>query len=130
VGMKYKPRNSLRAQQLRREAPPAERMLWRHLSARKLGGYKFSRQIQIGPFYGDLVCRTMKLVIELDGFSHEFSSVTDEARTKYMVREGYRVMRFQNSEIFSNVDGVLTAILEELKTMPSPNPSRLREGDS
>jgi very-short-patch-repair endonuclease len=130
----FKPRNTPRAKQLRNEASPAERRLWPHLSSSQLGGYKFSRQIQIGPFYGDFVCRTMKLVIELDGMSHDVQANYDIARTSYLESIGYTVMRFSNSDVFSNIEGVLVTILEALETLqaslPTPNPSRLREGDS
>lgn len=129
MGMAFKPRNTRRAQQLRAQATPAERELWRYLSASKLGGHEFSRQIPIGPYVGDFVCRQLKFIVELDGFSHETSVKRDEYRTKYLEREGYHVIRFLNEDVFDNLDGVLTAISEALKALPSPGPSRKREGD-
>jgi len=130
VGMAFKPRNTRKAQKLRTEATPAERQLWRYLSASKLDGYKFSRQIPVGPYVGDFVCRQLKFIVELDGFSHETSVKRDEYRTKYLEQEGYHVIRFLNEDVFKNLDGVLTVISEALKALPTPNPSRKREGDA
>ena len=55
------------AQSLRNNATPAERHLWRHLSRRQLDGHKFSRQMPVGPFVCDFMCREARLVIEVDG---------------------------------------------------------------
>ena len=127
--MNFKPRNTRKAQELRSQATPAERELWRYLNTSKLDGHKFSRQIPIGPFICDFVCRRSKLVVELDGFSHENTSDRDAKRTLFLEREGYKVVRFLNSDVFANMDGVLTAIGETLMALPTPSPSRLREGD-
>ena len=95
-----------------------------------MSGHKFSRQIPVGPFICDFVCRKSKLVVELDGFSHEMSTDDDAKRTLFLEREGYKVVRFMNAEVFSNLDGVLTAINEALKALPTPDPSRKREGEA
>lgn len=127
----FKPRDTQRARALRREATPAERTLWQYLSKRQLQGFKFSRQIPVGPYICDFICRAEKLVVELDGFSHEHSEQADQQRTDYIVAAGYRVMRFVNEDVFQNIEGVLTSIAETLTggDKPTPNPSRLREGN-
>ena len=129
MGLAFKPRNTQKAQELRATATPAERQLWQYLSASKLDGFKFSRQIPIGPYVADFVCRRSKFIVELDGFSHETSVKRDEYRTRFLEKEGYHVLRFLNEDVFSNLDGVLTAIGEALKALPTPSPSRKREGD-
>lgn len=105
----WKPRNTARAQALRRQATPAERELWRYISRSQLG-VRFSRQMPVGPFFADFLCRELRLVIELDGFSHDLEPERDASRDRSMAREGYAVLRFANADVFANVEGVVTAI--------------------
>jgi very-short-patch-repair endonuclease len=63
-----------RARALRGDAPSAERIVWRRLKNRQLGGWKFVRQYPIGPYFADFVCREKMLVVEIDGTTHS----TDE----------------------------------------------------
>jgi very-short-patch-repair endonuclease len=127
----FKPRNTKRAKELRHQASPAERWLWQYLSSSQLGGHKFSRQIPVGPYFVDFVCRNAKLVVELDGYSHDVRIEYDAARTRFIEAQGYRVIRFNNEDVIKNVEGVLTMIGLALaeSSLPTPNPSRLREGD-
>ncbi len=126
----FKPRNTKRAKELRQQASPAERRLWQYLSRSLLEGHKFSRQIPIGPYFADFVCRAMKLVVELDGYSHDVRVDYDAVRTKFIEAQGYRVIRFNNEDVIRNMEGVLTMIGQALagRSLPTPNPSRLREG--
>jgi very-short-patch-repair endonuclease len=102
------------ARKLRRDTTDAERRLWSHLRASQLGGVKFTRQLPIGDFVVDFACRSARIAIELDGGQHN-ESPTDEARTRVIEAHGYRVIRFWNNDVLQNTDGVLLAILEELK---------------
>ena len=117
-----------KSRELRRNATEAERLLWQHLSARKLRSTRFNRQFPIGQFICDFVCREKRLVIELDGGQHAFSADYDARRTKFLEAQGYRVERFWNSEVLDNIEGVLVVIGQVLDNMPSPSPSRRREG--
>ena len=105
-----------RARALRRESTPAESKLWQHLRNRQLGNLKFTRQEPIGHYIADFVCRARKLVIEIDGVTHETPEelVHDVARTAYLEREGYRVMRFKNEDIFGDLGPVLETIMRNL----------------
>jgi len=103
----WKPRNTDRARALRHHATPAERALWAQLARSRLGA-KFSRQMPVGPFFADFLCRELKLVIELDGFSHDLAPERDAARDLWMEREGYTVLRFANAEVHGNLEGVVT----------------------
>ena len=108
---------------MRNASTPAERKLWSQLRASSLMGYKFSRQISVGPYICDLVCRQAKLVIELDGGQH--SEAADAPRTRFLESQGYFVMRFWNNQVLENVDGVLIDIqtqLEALGHAPPPAP--------
>ena len=110
----WKPRNTARARQLRREATPAERALWPYLSRGQLGT-RFNRQVQVGPYYADFLSRSARLAVELDGFSHDLRPDHDAARDRFFAAHGYRVLRFTNADVFGNLEGVVTAIREALK---------------
>lgn len=105
--------------------------MWQHLSNSQLDGHKFSRQIPIGPYFADFVCRNAKLVVELDGYSHDVRVEYDAVRTRFIEAQGYRVIRFNNEDVMKSVEDVLTMIGQALTSpsLPTPNPSRLREGN-
>ncbi|MDQ3143524.1 MAG: DUF559 domain-containing protein [Pseudomonadota bacterium] len=117
------------ARSLRNNATSAERQLWRYLSKRQLAGFKFSRQMPIGPFVCDFLCREARLVIEVDGGQH-CESRRDLVRTAYLEAQGLRVIRFWNNEVAGNIEGVIETIALALKESPPPAPSRKREGKS
>jgi BirA family biotin operon repressor/biotin-[acetyl-CoA-carboxylase] ligase len=112
----FKPRNTERARALRREATPVERALWEHLSRRQTGA-KFSRQMPVGPFFADFLCRELALVVELDGFSHDVAPERDAHRDAWMAREGFTVLRFTNDDVRGNIEGVVTAIRLEVERL-------------
>ena len=122
-------RPTARSRELRAAMTDAERKLWAHLSARKVAGTRFNRQFPIGPFIGDFVSRSAKLVIEVDGGQHAISAEDDAARTRYIEAQGYRVIRFWNNDVVGNIEGVVAEIERVLLDRPSPSPSREREGD-
>jgi BirA family biotin operon repressor/biotin-[acetyl-CoA-carboxylase] ligase len=110
---KWKPRDTTRARSLRREATPAERALWQFLSRNQTGA-KFSRQMPLGPWFADFLCRELALVVELDGHSHDIAPDRDARRDAWMAREGFTVLRFANADVFANAEGVVTAIRMEV----------------
>ena len=101
------------ARELRNNATDAEQRLWLHLRSSRFEGAKFTRQFPIGDFIADFACRSLRLAIELDGGQHS-ESPTDVNRTRIIEAHGYRVIRFWNNEVLGNLDGVLTAIAEEI----------------
>jgi very-short-patch-repair endonuclease len=98
------------AKDLRRSSTDAERLLWRHLKAKQLGGLKFRRQEQIGRFIVDFVCYEKSLIIEADGGQHAQEMEKDAERTNWLNSQGFTVLRFWNNEILINTTGVLTTI--------------------
>ena len=98
----------------------AEVRLWRHLRMRQLGGRKFSRQIPVGPFIADFVCRELMVIAEVDGGQH--GNARDVARRRYLEAEGYLVLRFWNNEVLANTEAVLGAIGCALLNRPPPAP--------
>jgi very-short-patch-repair endonuclease len=87
--------------------------LWLSLRDRRLSGHKFLRQISTGPYVVDFICREHRLIVEVDGGQHS-GSTSDKVRDAYFAERGYRTLRFWNSDVHSNLDGVLTSILSEL----------------
>jgi very-short-patch-repair endonuclease len=114
-----------RARHLRKNMTDAERLLWRHLRAHRLGGQKFRRQHPIGPYIVDFAHSGARLVIEADGGQHN-GSAGDAVRDAWLQSRDFTVLRFWNDEILLNIEGVLEAILGELaKGPPLPRPLSL-----
>ena len=110
-----------RAKELRKESTPTEKVLWERLRNRQLGGFKFRRQAPMGNVITDFYCAECKLIIEIDGDIHDFQIEEDATRTKQIESFGYRVIRFRNEEVVSNIESVLTKILNACKAPFSPN---------
>lgn len=107
-----------RARILRKNATDAERRMWGYLRDRRLEGFKFNRQFNLESYIVDFVCRERMLIIELDGGQHSEQIEYDLERTHFLAGKGYRVLRFWNNEVFTNIEGVLEIILQALR--PSP----------
>ena len=101
------------AKVLRRQATEAEKRLWNMLRDRRLAGWKFRRQVPLGSYVVDFYCSKAKLVVEADGGQHA-EAASDEIRTAWLIRNGYRVKRYWNNEILANPEGVFMDLLETL----------------
>ena len=101
-----------RARELRRRDTDAEARLWDALRAHRLGGWKWKRQVPWGPYFLDFLCVEAGLAVEVDGGQHADRIAYDERRTAYVTRSGLRVLRFWNSDVLTNRDGVCLAILD------------------
>ena len=119
------------AKRLRHEMTEAERVLWREVRAHRFAGFKFKRQEPLGLYVVDFVCYEAKLIVELDGGQHADQKEADEERTRWLASQGFRVLRFWNNDVLTNIAGVMQEIEKELSTpSPSPRPSPARgEGD-
>jgi very-short-patch-repair endonuclease len=106
-----------RAKRLRRNLTESERRRWAAIRAGRIG-VKFQKQVVLAPYIADFAARSERLVIELDGGTHAGREKYDDARTTALGTQGYRVIRFSNSEIMDNLEGVLRAILLELGRDP------------
>jgi very-short-patch-repair endonuclease len=107
-------KTTARARSFRREATKAETILWRHLQNRQLSVAKFVRQEPIGPYFADFACRKAKLIVEIDGPTHENKEAYDAQRTARLSALGYRVIRFTNDQIFGDLGPVLDEITRHL----------------
>ena len=75
-----------------------------------MAGKKFRRQVPLGPYIVDFVCHEAALIIELDGSQHALNREADAARTADLERLGCRVVRFSNTELLRQTEGVLQTI--------------------
>lgn len=105
----------IRARELRRKQSPIESIVWARLRAYRCDGLKFRRQHPIGDFIVDFYHHETRTVIELDGQSHDDELEYDIARQSWLMKHGYSVLRFTNSDVVTNLDGVLARILERCR---------------
>jgi very-short-patch-repair endonuclease len=111
------------AKRLRSQETQAETILWRHLRQLEPRGSHFRRQVAIGPYIADFVCLAARLIVEVDGSQHgtDEGKRHDDARTRWLNAEGYRVLRFWNNDVMSRT----TAVLEVIHQAIGPTPPRL-----
>jgi very-short-patch-repair endonuclease len=104
------------ARVLRKNMTVAERRLWSKIRRKQLKGYQFYRQKNIGDYIVDFYCPAAKLIVEIDGGQHysEENIVKDEVRDKFLSDLGFRVLRFSNSDVFKNIEGVVEEIYNHL----------------
>jgi len=113
---------STRARQLRSNPTEAEKRLWSKLRLKQIGGHRFRRQAAIGPYIVDFICLARRLIIEVDGGQHDSRATQDDARTAWLERERFRVLRFWNNEVLGNIEGVYEVIVAHLTGGGIPPP--------
>jgi very-short-patch-repair endonuclease len=104
-----------RARSLRKNLTNPERLLWSKLRGRRFAGFKFRRQVPLGPFIVDFVCFDRKLILELDGGQHTLQTAYDARRTAWLEEHGFRVVRFWNHELWEDRDAVDELIWQRLQ---------------
>ena len=102
------------ARTLRNDATEAERLLWDRLRRRQLSGVKFRRQRPIGSYICDFACLEAGVIVELDGSQHAGQAPYDARRDAFLRSHGFRVLRFWNGSVFSEIDAVVETIFEAL----------------
>ena len=88
----------------------------------------FRRQVWLGHYIVDFACHDLKIVIEIDGGQHAEQMERDERRTEFLKSEGYRVLRFWNTDVLTNIEGVLELIQSAVLATPTPSPPHKGEG--
>jgi very-short-patch-repair endonuclease len=118
----------LRARRLRRNTTDAEKLLWNRLRRLDLKGSHFRRQIPVGPYIADFGCMAARLLIEVDGSQHgeDQNKAYDDVRTRWLEKEGYRVIRFWNDDITRNMEGVMQTIYAAIHGSLSAEPMPLK----
>ncbi len=129
-----KPDHRKRAKQLRQTMTRAETLLWRYIKANRIDGLGFRRQMPLGHYMLDFACLSAKLVIELDGETHDFVSRqnADGKRDAFLESQGFIVLRFTNDQVLTNLAGVVEAIRETAtsrRVMPPSLPLPTRGGE-
>ena len=109
------------ARRLRQNATDAERVLWQQLRASRLGGHKFRRQASIGRYIVDFACFEVCLIVEVDGGQHAERQQQDAQRTAWLASQGFRVLRFWNTEVLGDMEAVKAVIARACAGKP-PSP--------
>ena len=123
------PQNRIRARAMRLSPTDAERKLWWNLRHRVvLPTSHFRRQVRLGHYIVDFACHDLKIVIEIDGGQHAEQMERDARRTEFLKSEGYRVLRFWNTDVLTNIEGVLEVIQSAVLATPTPPPPHKGEG--
>ena len=97
--------------------------LWYHLRGRQLNGFKFRRQVPLGPYVVDFACLEARLVLEVDGEHHAEQRAYDARRDRRLGEMGFRVLRFWVTEVDENLEGILEAIADALPRVPVQPPA-------
>jgi very-short-patch-repair endonuclease len=98
-----------RARELRNNMTNTERFMWSRLRGRKVAGYKFRRQVPIGPYFADFACLSARLVLEVDG-GEGHGGESDRRKTAYLQAHGYQVLRVPVQDIDETMDDVMHGI--------------------
>ena len=93
---------------MRSEPTFAEKVMWDRLRNRKLAGLKFRRQVPIGPYIADFLCKEGRLIVEFDGPNHD--EAYDRKRDGWLEAQDYRVLRFANNDLGNRLSWVLDSI--------------------
>ena len=107
---------------------PAMRM-WLQLRAERFMEIKFRREKVIGRYIADFAANDPKLVIEIDGDTHDQDDKYDAARTRKLEDLGYRVVRYSNQDMMQNLEGVLMNLASVIEDMRPPLPTLSPEGE-
>ncbi len=105
-----------RSSALRRAMTPPEARFWNAVRAHRFHALGFRRQVPIAGFIVDFVCLERQLIVEIDGATHggDDDLMRDASRTRRLEQEGFRVVRFWNNDVMTNLEGVPVRLKEEL----------------
>src|SRR5581483_553079 len=109
------------ARRLRRDETNVERKLWNRLRNRQIGNARFRRQHPAGRYILDFYCPALRLAIELDGGQHSESELRDRARDRWLSERGVTILRFWNSDVTENLNGVLEVIATRIDELSLAN---------
>jgi len=117
------------ARALRKCSTVAEKMLWKKLRNRSLGGLKFKRQHPIERYIVDFYCDELKLIVEVEGGIHNEQKqiLYDRVKFRDLALSGHNILRIQNDEVFKDINSVLEKIINYKNLSPSPSPIRRGE---
>jgi len=102
------------ASTLRKNGTLAEVLLWQRLKKRQIEGYRFTRQKPIGRYIVDFFCKELRLVIEVDGSSHEIRGEEERKRQKELERMGLIAIRVSEKDVCYNIESVVEGIRQKV----------------
>jgi very-short-patch-repair endonuclease len=106
------------ARELRKHGTKGEALLWKKvLRARGMEGYQFNRQLPIGEYIVDFICRRLNLIVEIDGSSHISKGAEDLKRQEFLEKQGYVIMRFTEQAVVYRIDDVVKDIYLMMKLL-------------
>ncbi|RLD53243.1 MAG: hypothetical protein DRJ05_16730 [Bacteroidetes bacterium] len=132
----YNKHLKLYANSLRKNMTKAEACLWKHaLKAGKLSNWQFNRQRPVLNYIADFMCKELLLIIEVDGFTHNWEETLNKDQKKEIDLElaGFKVLRFQDEEVLNDIDNVIREIKNWIEVrwkgfgLPPPNPRTLSQ---
>jgi very-short-patch-repair endonuclease len=103
--------------------------IWLKLRAKRFGEVKFRKQKVVGHYIVDFCSNEPKLVIEIDGDTHAGRDEYDAIRSRFLEEQGYRVIRFSNRDVMTNLESVLETIAAVVADMTPPLPTLSPEGE-
>lgn len=115
------------ARKLRKDSTPAEIRLWSELlRAKKMKGYQFLRQRPVLNYIADFMCKKLRLIIEVDGYSHESEKqwYKDRIRQEELEEYGFTILRFTDDEVLNDLDNVHRVIEQWIESHPPAPPSK------
>jgi very-short-patch-repair endonuclease len=113
----YNPELKELARKLRNNSTKAEIKLWRHLRNKQMMGLDFQRQKPLGNFIADFFCPEVRLVVEIDGYTHRFEDTInkDKAKNEYFRSQSIEVIRFTDDEVFNDIQTVIKTIKQNIE---------------
>ena len=123
------PRLTKYAKENRKQMSEAAIRMWLQLRAGRFDGIKFRREKVIGDYIADFSSNQPKLVIEIDGDTHDIDNEYDKIRTRQLESFGYRVVRYSNPDVMQNLEGVLMNLTAVIAEMRPPLPTLSPEGE-
>ena len=118
----YNPNLKKFSRRLRNHSTLSEVLLWQQIKGRKIKGYQFMRQKPIGNYIVDFYCSKLKLVIEIDGISHDGKAEEDQKRQNHIEKTGIHFLRFYDTDVKKNMPGVIQKIINWIEAKERNNP--------
>jgi len=126
----YNPKLRQLARNLRNNSTLSEVLLWNELKGRQINGFQFFRQKPIGNFIVDFYCTKLKLVIEIDGDSHEIkkNQIRDKKKDQFLQSLGLSIIRIGDWDVKQNLSVVIEELVEKIELIHPPK-SPFDKGD-
>ena len=118
----YNPKLKEIAKRLRKNSTFSEVILWKYLKGKQMLGFDFHRQKPIDEYIVDFFCSKLRLIIEIDGRSHDYKVVHDLKRIKRLKALGFNILHFRDQDVKNNAEGVVLSITQWIKSHTPKSP--------